>query len=654
MPRLIKQISVFTSKRQIATQVNFSDNLEGDSRSDPFGNRLVSVPGSEGAGIYGGTAAVEYPVTPNRQTTTVEGHNTREQKENSPVSTPSLNNWSTSLQTILDQPPSTLPFRMMLGGMVFCIAFGAWATLGNIEEVGRAPGQLVPQGEALKVNPIVSGKVVRIAVKEGETVKAGQVLLELDNQIANNEVERLVQEQASYQTQLRQTQGLMERASLEAQSHVEIADAKKKGQSATIAQAQAKVEAGSQTIAQAKEKISTTTELLAQLQGEAEAYKARREKLTPLAAISEKLLTQLQEDAVASKSRWQQVQPLTATTQELLLKLQVDADAAKERVERLRPLVEQGALPRERLADLEQAWRDRQRAITEAKLAQDNSTKEQVFQAEQTWRDRQRAIIQTQLQQDTSVKEQLFQADQALRDRQRAITQSQSDLQQATSELNRLKAELKQAISELNRLQAAQQQNQAETETTKLQDQQNIQQLEVQKTQMQAKADQTEKLLSKAKTELKQFTFTAPVDGVVSSLNVKNPGEVVQPGQTVAELTPQDAPLVLLAKLPNQEAGFVKTGMPVKIKLDAYPYQDYGIVSGKVRSISPDAKPDQQLGAVYRVEVELERNSVTANNQKIPFKAGQTATADIIIRRRRIIDVLLDPIKQMQKGGIDL
>lgn len=632
MPIPIKRISRSTGTTQPEKQENLS---------------ICNVSPSTTPAIYGGTAAAgtrEYSTTTNQQQRTGEAQ----------TNTPSASNWSSSLQTLLDRPPSALPFHLMLGSMAFCIAFGAWATLGKIEEVGHARGQLVPQGELYKLNPIVAGKVTRIAVKEGDAVKAGQVLLELDNQIATNEIDSLGQERVSYQTQLLQTQASIDKTRLETQSHAEIADAKEKAQMARISQAQAKVEAVQQTIAQAKEKIRTASELLSQLQKDAEAYKARWQNLQPLAAKSQQLLSQLDEDAKATKIREEQLQPLTATSEELLKKLQVDADAAKERVERLKALVEAGAFPKERLADLEQAWRDRQRAVTEARLAQVNRTKEQLFQAEQAWRDRERAIIQTQLQQDTSVKEQMFQAEQALRDRYRGITQSKGELQQATSELNRLQAELKQAQAQVNSLIAEQAQAQAEAKTTQLQNWQKIQQLELQKTQLQAQADRSGKLLSKRKTELKQLIFTAPVDGVVSFLNVKNPGEVVQPGQIVAELAPQEAPLVLLAKLPNQEAGFVKTGMSVKVKLDAYPYQNYGIISGKVRSISPDAKPDERLGAVYRVEVVLDRTSVTANKQTISFKAGQTATADIIIRERRIIDVLLDPIEQMQKGGLDL
>jgi len=93
--------------------------------------------------------------------------------------------------------------------------------------------------------------------------------------------------------------------------------------------------------------------------------------------------------------------------------------------------------------------------------------------------------------------------------------------------------------------------------------------------------------------------------------------------------------------------------MAVKVKLDAYPYQDYGILEGKVASISPDTKLDERLGIVYRVEVVLSRNHINANRQILQLKTGETGTADIIIRRRRIVDVLLEPIAKLQKGGLN-
>ncbi|NJM28148.1 MAG: HlyD family efflux transporter periplasmic adaptor subunit [Pseudanabaena sp. RU_4_16] len=106
--------------------------------------------------------------------------------------------------------------------------------------------------------------------------------------------------------------------------------------------------------------------------------------------------------------------------------------------------------------------------------------------------------------------------------------------------------------------------------------------------------------------------------------------------------------------MPSREAGFVQPGMPVQLKFEAFPYQEYGIIPGKVMEVSPDAKPDEKLGTVYQVRVELERNSVASHQGTVKFKAGQTASAEIVLRRRRIVDILLDPIKQLQKGGISM
>lgn len=449
-------------------------------------------------------------------------------------------NWSPSLQTMLEQPPSSLPRQLLLGGLVFCMAFGAWATFGQIDEVGHAQGRLVPKGEVYKIHPIDSGKIASIQVKEGQAVKAGQTLIELDTEMAEAEVERLEQLLSSEKIQLSQMQALIERTRDEGHIRGEIAIADAQAQMAAIAQAKAKAEAQNMAIAQAKAN--------------------------------------------------------TATNQKLLTQLHTDEMAYKARMDRLKPLVDAGAI----------------------------------------------------------ATEQMFAAEQALRDRERSITQSQGELQQAQSESARLQAELQQAQSESDRLQAGLLQKQAEGRSTQLEAQQKVQQLEVEMNQLKAKVAETQNLLTSAKAKLKQRFLYAPVDGTISSLNIPNIGEVIQPGQTLAEIAPQDVPLVLSASLPNQEAGFVKTGMPVQVKLDAYPYQDYGIVSGKVTSISPDTKPDERLGAVYRVEVSLAQSYLTANHQNIKLKAGETATAEIIIRRRRIADLLLDPIRQLQNGGINL
>jgi HlyD family secretion protein len=519
----------------------------------------------KGSLIYGGVAT-SVASEPNVSSHT---QGVKSQKQETELSPSPASNWSTSVQALLDQPPSSLPQRLVAGGMIFCLAFGAWASFGKIDEVGQAQGRLVPKGETYKVDPLEIGKVANIPVKEGQSVKAGQVLVELDTELASTEVDRLQQILTAAQIELSQKQTLLEKAQLEAGTRSQIAQAEIRSSKAAITQVNAKI------------------------------------------AATRELIEENQAVVTAAKERIERLQPLTETAQNLIEQRQADAKAQKERLDRLAPLLKDGAI-----------------------------SKELVYQAQQNWRDRLSAITQTQLAEAANTKEQVFQAQQNLRDRQSAITQSEG--------------ELKQTLAEVAQLQAALTQKEAEARRIQLESQQQMQQVEMDITQLKAKMAETKNLLTTAKTKLKQRFLYAPIDGVVSSLNARNKGEVVQPGQTVAEIAPQNAPLVLSANLPNREAGFVKVGMPVQVKLDAYPYQDYGIVSGKVTSISPDAKPDEKLGSVYRVKVELDRNYVMVNNRRVQFKAGQTGNADIILRRRRIADILLDPIRQLQKGGLSL
>ena len=106
---------------------------------------------------------------------------------------------------------------------------------------------------------------------------------------------------------------------------------------------------------------------------------------------------------------------------------------------------------------------------------------------------------------------------------------------------------------------------------------------------------------------------------------------------------------------PDREAGFVELGMTAQVKFDAYSYQDFGVIPGKIIAVSADMKTDEKLGAVYQVKIELERNYVIDEHlKKTFFRPGQTAIADIVIQRKRIMDILLEPIQKLEQDGIDL
>jgi hemolysin D len=463
---------------------------------------LTTLPESEARAVYGGIASPEVGSPQNLAPAPSPMPAFAPAQPSSPY-------WSLPLQTMLDQPPSSLPWRLAVAGVLFCSVFGSWAWFGQIQEVSNASGKLIPKGEVYKVQPNTQAEVVRVLVQEGETVKAGQILAELDQRLINTEIEGFKESIQADQLQLVQTKALINQTQLEIQTRQAIAAAQIQSQVAAIAAAQT--------------------------------------------------------DA--------------STYQQLSTDLQAEMNAYQHRLDRLQPLVNEGA------------------------ISQDH----------------------------------LFEVEQSLRQRQQAVTQNQGDLQKTVASTEQLQAEITQ--------------KKAEGQQSQLEAQEKLQQLNIQVHQLQSKIAATENALKSAKTKLESTVIHAPVDGVVTTLNLHNIGEVTKPGETFAEIMPQGASLILSASLPNQEAGFVKEGMPVKMKFNAFPYQRYGTVSGKVAFIAPDATIDEQLGSVYRIEVAIDRPTIP--NQPL-LKAGQTATAEVVTRQRRIIDILLEPLKRLQKSDLSL
>ena len=156
---------------------------------------------------------------------------------------------------------------------------------------------------------------------------------------------------------------------------------------------------------------------------------------------------------------------------------------------------------------------------------------------------------------------------------------------------------------------------------------------------------------------MKQRIVRSPIDGIVFELPISKAGLVVDPGQIVAQIAPQDSKLILKAQIPSQHSGFLEEGMPVKIKFDAYPYQDYGVMEGRVSWIAPNSRTQSSnQGSIdtYDLDITLDQPYVQTANQRVNLTPGQTATAEVVIRQRRVIDFILDPFKKLQQGGLEL
>ncbi|WP_027531309.1 HlyD family type I secretion periplasmic adaptor subunit [Bradyrhizobium sp. WSM3983] len=169
----------------------------------------------------------------------------------------------------------------------------------------------------------------------------------------------------------------------------------------------------------------------------------------------------------------------------------------------------------------------------------------------------------------------------------------------------------------------------------------------------------------KAEQKAKLQILTAPVDGVVQQLAVHTIGGVVTPAQTLAAVVSLNPDFEIEALVSNRDIGFVVPGQTVAIKVDTFNFTRYGLLNGRVLSISRDAiirdrredgARDQSGGAemsssepkgqelIYAARVSLDRTSMEVEGRTVQLSPGMAVTVEIRTASRRIISYLLSPL----------
>ncbi len=159
--------------------------------------------------------------------------------------------------------------------------------------------------------------------------------------------------------------------------------------------------------------------------------------------------------------------------------------------------------------------------------------------------------------------------------------------------------------------------------------------------------------------------LTAPVDGVVQQLGIHTIGGVVTPAQALMVIVPAETHLEIEAMVSNRDIGFVEVGQDAAIKIDTFNFTRYGLLHGKVLTVSHDAitrdKPQEKIvdkpqGAeasssepkgqelVYAARVSLDRTQMPIENKIVNLSPGMAVTVEIKTGSRSIISYLLSPL----------
>ena len=168
-------------------------------------------------------------------------------------------------------------------------------------------------------------------------------------------------------------------------------------------------------------------------------------------------------------------------------------------------------------------------------------------------------------------------------------------------------------------------------------------------------------------------SLTAPVDGVVQQLAIHTVGGVVTPAQSLLAVVPAESELEIEAMVRNRDIGFIHVGQEAAIKIDTFDFTRYGLLHGKVTSISPDAiiKDDPQSKdsvksgsnqtsssepkgqeLVYAARISLDRTQMQIDENLIKLAPGMAATIEIKTGSRLVISYLLSPLFRYRQESL--
>jgi HlyD family secretion protein len=319
-------------------------------------------------------------------------------------------------------------------------------------------------------------------------------------------------------------------------------------------------------------------------------------------------------------------------------------------------------------ANIKIAQDELQKAHAELKAAQANvRASEAALKAASVKRDRYQTIAQS----GSISQNQLDEAQLAVTQQQQALESQKATVESQKQVISRQRQAVEAAISRKNRALAALNpsnavvsmanekiaQERAIGGATLARLQQERESLHQRQIEIQNQLNTGQKDLKQVETELQKTVIRASEAGTILKLELRNLGQVVRPGDGIAQIAPSQAPLVVKARVAAQDIGKVRLCQATQVRdcqegkvllrVSAYPYPDYGTLKGAVRAIAADAVIPQNnpatapVASYYEVTIESERLYLHKANQSYPIQPGMDITADIISREETLLTFIL-------------
>jgi hemolysin D len=227
---------------------------------------------------------------------------------------------------------------------------------------------------------------------------------------------------------------------------------------------------------------------------------------------------------------------------------------------------------------------------------------------------------------------------------QEEVRNAQSEIDQLTQEKARLRASIAEGIAKLHSTVAV---SRRDWLNTIAENNKKIAEIDSQFTKAivenNKKIAETDSQISQAQMNLKYQEIKAPANGTIFELKAHTPGFVVTSSEPILKVVPNDK-LVAKVYITNKDIGFVKEGMTVDVRIDSFPFSEFGDIKGKLVWIGSDALPPDQIYPFYRfpAKVELETQQLLVSGRNISLQSGMGVSTNIKIRSRTVMSIFTD------------
>jgi hemolysin D len=180
--------------------------------------------------------------------------------------------------------------------------------------------------------------------------------------------------------------------------------------------------------------------------------------------------------------------------------------------------------------------------------------------------------------------------------------------------------------------------------------------------------------LVKAEQKSEERILRSPIEGTVQQLAIHTVGGVVTPAQQLMIIVPAESRLEVEAMISNRDIGFVSVGQQAEVKIDTFNFTRYGLLHGKVISVSQDAivrdqpnkkTPDKKLGGalsdssepegqelLYSARVSLDATQMQIEEKMVNLAPGMAVTVEIKTGKRRLIEYLMSPLLRYKQESL--